>query len=759
MFASGIVASGLALIATAAERLRPAGRARGRAVRATRRVRRELARTERVETDRERSLGRAAKSWESVAARKRLERVPVTELRNFGAENVRWSVVEESGYGTVADLVHVTRAQLEALDGVGPKSAARLVEARDRIVAANAEEPASPPALDAREPEATRVVRAAGELLAVRDAVRPTLPALRALRDETGADLREVRKKASIFRGWLGGKREQLREEAIRDAARLTGRVAAAEDEGGALANARAARAAAGQAVALAQSDDELHRLHATRVTDFIVVIERALAGGKDRGRDALRGGLPLEVARRVEAFELNTDGLAVTLRGYQEFGAKYLLVQRRTLLGDEMGLGKTVEALAVLSHVAHEEGGKHYVVVAPASVLSNWARETTRHTRLPVVVLHGAERDARLAAWAADGGVAVTSFGTLRRLALIDGALSNMRIDVLIVDEAHYAKNPEAARTRSIMEMAARSDRVCYMSGTPLENRIDEFCSLIGQLQPELANKLASDVPADDGLVVGRRAFLTAVAPVYLRRNQRDVLRELPARIDKEEWIDLAPHELDAYRDAVAERKIMTMRRAATLGVARRGERSSKLARLAELLDEYREDGRKVLVFSFFLDVLGAVEEAFDCVGAITGAVPPADRQALVDAFGAVDGHAILLGQIDAAGTGLNLQAASAVVLLEPQWKPSTEEQAIARAHRMGQTRSVIVHRFFASDTVDERMKEVLGEKQELFDAFARESAVRDASSDATETSLTKRVVDAEVARLGLERSDAPTP
>ena len=263
---------------------------------------------------------------------------------------------------------------------------------------------------------------------------------------------------------------------------------------------------------------------------------------------------------------------------------------------------------------------------------------------------------------------------------------------------------------------------------------------------------QLAGSMSATGDLVLGRQKFQEAVAPVYLRRNQEDVLSELPERIDKEEWVQLHSEEHAAYREAVLARDIMGMRRAATIGGG--PQRSAKLDRLAELLDEYRESARKVLVFSFFLDVLAAIEDRFagTIVGKITGGVPPEERLELCDALEAHDGHALLLAQIQAGGVGLNLQSASVVVLLEPQWKPSTEEQAIARAHRMGQTRTVEVHRLLASDSVDERMKEVLAEKQELFDTFARGSVIKDASTEATAASLTKQVIDAEVSRLGAE-------
>ena len=131
------------------------------------------------------------------------------------------------------------------------------------------------------------------------------------------------------------------------------------------------------------------------------------------------------------------------------------------------------------------------------------------------------------------------------------------------------------------------------------------------------------------------------------------------------------------------------------------------------------------------------------------SGRVSARNKQALCDEFQSVDGHALLLLQIQAGGQGLNLQKASAVVLMEPQGKPTVEDQAIARAHRMGQTNRVIVHRLLARDTCDQTLLELLAEKSELFDAYARQSLVKEASAQATETSLAKAVIDAEHRRL----------
>jgi superfamily II DNA or RNA helicase len=197
---------------------------------------------------------------------------------------------------------------------------------------------------------------------------------------------------------------------------------------------------------------------------------------------------------------------------------------------------------------------------------------------------------------------------------------------------------------------------------------------------------------------------------------------------------VPLDGHAMTAYRAAVAEGNFMKMRRAAFDTGGGKIEESRKLDRLVDLIDEATGDGRKVVVFSFFRSVLDAVMTALGdkAVGPITGDVPPPDRQELVDEFTRRPGPAVLVSQIQAGGVGLNIQAASVVILCEPQWNPAIEEQAIARAHRMGQVRRVDVHRLLAEDSVDQQMLEITGAKRAEFDTYARRSDLAAATPDA---------------------------
>ncbi|MBO0838335.1 MAG: DEAD/DEAH box helicase, partial [Actinobacteria bacterium] len=314
----------------------------------------------------------------------------------------------------------------------------------------------------------------------------------------------------------------------------------------------------------------------------------------------------------------------------------------------------------------------------------------------------------------------------------------------------------PSALRTQAVSEWAARSSRVLFLTGTPMENKVREFRVLVGHLRPEVAEKLR----LADGMMDGTK-FRRAVAPVYLRRNQEDVLSELPPRLETQEWVALEGQTLQAYEQAVQAGNFMAMRRAAfDPGTV---EASQKLRRLVEIVSEAADGGRKVVVFSYFRDVLDTVAKVLGSsrdglpgvhvVGPLTGDTPPTVRQQMVDEFTPAKGPAVLVCQIQAGGIGLNIQAASVVIIAEPQLTPSIEEQAIARAHRMGQVRRVDVHRLLCEDSVDQRVLELLAEKREAFDEYARRSDMASATPDAvdtgSETELRHRIVAAEQERL----------
>lgn len=471
-------------------------------------------------------------------------------------------------------------------------------------------------------------------------------------------------------------------------------------------------------------------------------VLEKVMPGVL--GNDDFEYGLPSELADEIQKEELYQNGLKVELRRYQELGVKYILHQEKVLLGDEMGLGKTVQAIATMVSL-RSTGSTHFAVVCPASVITNWCREISKHSDLKVIKVHKEHREDAIKEWIENGGVAVTTYETTGYFEFQD----NFKYDLLIVDEAHYIKNKTAKRSVNVRQMSEHANRLLFMTGTAIENKVDEMINLIEILQPEIAAELKGVEALSSAPL-----FKEKVSPVYYRRKKKDVLTELPDLIEKQEWCSLTPVEELMYEDAVLERNYAKSRRVSWH--VNDLKNSSKATRLKEIVEAAAADDRRVIVFSFFLDTITKIKELFgdQCMPPITGSVSPQRRQQIIDEFDKSPAGTILVSQIQAGGTGLNVQSASIVVLCEPQFKPSIENQAIARAYRMGQTRNVFVHRLLCEDTVDERITDMLYNKQEIFDAFADDSIAAEENSEVDDKTF-GNIIDMEIERIKTKRAE----
>ncbi|WP_243776504.1 DEAD/DEAH box helicase [Actinomadura nitritigenes] len=665
------------------------------------------------------------------AARGQLAEIPVARLKDVTDGRLRLTPLEQAGLTTVLDVLDATQYRLQLVPGVGPQTAAQIQAAARSL--AEAAERAAGIRIDAgrRDPATTALVVALHRLVNAGPDLRRARKEADGLAERLSPLAHDARPAASWWRRVVA--LPARRERARRALAELADAVEHAREAHLLISQASVDLLRPGASADEAWIDYEL------RGSDYQTLLAELAAVGPERA--AAEGFLPDDLAARVKAQPLDETHRRVSLRGYQSFGARFALVQRRVLLGDEMGLGKTVQAIAAIAHL-RAEGATHFLVACPASVVINWVREIEDRSRLAARPVHGPGRAAALAEWAGTGGIAVTTLDTLHALDVPD----EVPVAMFVVDEAHYAKNPETRRAKAVAAWCARVERVLFLTGTPMENRVEEFRSLVGHLRPDLVPAIR---PSD--AAVGPRAFRRAVAPAYLRRNQRDVLVELPEVQEIEEWEEFSAADEAAYRRAVADGNFMAMRRAAYADP----KRSAKLARLVELVDEADRSGLKVVVFSYFRDVLAAVELMVGPAarGPISGSMSAARRQQLVDDFTAEPGHAVLLAQIQAGGVGLNLQAASVVIICEPQVKPTMEEQAIARAHRMGQARTVQVHRLLTPRGVDERMLGILRGKARLFDEYARRSDLAERTPDAVDVSeqaLARQIVQEEQERLG---------
>ncbi|MDO4259154.1 MAG: SNF2-related protein [Actinomycetaceae bacterium] len=460
----------------------------------------------------------------------------------------------------------------------------------------------------------------------------------------------------------------------------------------------------------------------------------------------AATAGLDQSIIEAIRSLELDDSLLSgLFLRGYQNFGAKFIVVQEKVILGDEMGLGKTVQALAAAAHVAATTPNARILIVVPASLIVNWRRESEKFTALPTHIAHGPLKQHETKVWAKNGGILIATYEGTRSLHIPSPTM-------VIVDEAHMVKNPAAQRSQSVAKLIDQAQFAVLMTGTPMENRVNEFGQLVRYIQPTLTQSLSNGRDIKSSVLPSE--FREAIAPVYLRRNQDDVLDELPEKVENLDWVSLSRADMAHYAQAIQSGNWMGARQAAMLAES---PHSAKIERIREIIEDAKEDKKNVLIFSYFRNVLDRLHSEFvaDSVGIINGDVPPAKRQELVDSLG-TKGH-ILLSQIGAGGVGLNIQSAQVVILAEVQVKPSLEDQAIARAHRMGQTDIVHVHRIIGDDTIDERLLEMNAVKRDLFDQYARESdtaKVHDAI-DVSEAQLAKQIITEERKRLGIDMSE----
>ena len=468
----------------------------------------------------------------------------------------------------------------------------------------------------------------------------------------------------------------------------------------------------------------------------YYAIIERMTGAGAKR--ELVYSSVPAQLAEEIDAFPLNLDRFKGNLRAYQEFGTRYILTMKRVLLGDEMGLGKTIQAIAAMTHLYGENRQSRFLVVCPASVMINWCREIQKFSDIPVNLLHGPLLEDALLSFTELGGAAVTNYESMGKIV---GTIDNhLTLSMLVIDEAHYIKNPEAKRTQYIHALDDESERILLMTGTPLENKVREMCELIGFVRPDMVENVRT--------YAGMRqlpAFREMLAPVYLRRQRDMVLDELPPLTVEEEWCEMTAEDAAAYGVEVMCGNFMGMRRVSYLQEDLRT--SSKAQRLFELCDQAMEGRQKVIVYSYFRETIRKVCDFLGpvVIGSITGSTPPEERQDLIDRFSQTPEGAVLVCQIQAGGTGLNIQAAGIVIFCEPQIKPSLTWQAISRVYRMGQVQNVLVYHLLCENTVDEAMQEILAVKEEEFDMFAHDSAIAEAADGLADKEWIRKLVEKE--------------
>ncbi len=484
-------------------------------------------------------------------------------------------------------------------------------------------------------------------------------------------------------------------------------------------------------------------------------------------------------VRRRLRGFEgvQPADppaGFLGTLRSYQKDGLGWLYFLREFgfggCLADDMGLGKTIQVLALLE-ARRAEGAltrRPALVVAPRSLVFNWAREAARFTPRLRLLDHTGQTRARAPADLTASDVVLTTYGTLRRdIAL----LREVVFDTVVLDEAQAIKNAGTQAAKAVRLL--RGDQRLALSGTPIENHLGELWSLFEFLNPGMlgassAFQFGSRAAKDpDG--PARALLARALRPFVLRRTKAQVASDLPERTEQTLRCELVGTQRRLYDELRDHYRASLLSRVAVHGLAkstihvleallrlrqaachpalidrgRRSEESAKFEVLFAQLDEVLEEGHKAIVFSQFTSLLALVRERLDRRGIryayLDGSTGARARESAVDRFQQEPGCPLFLASLKAGGFGLNLTAAEYVYLLDPWWNPAVEMQAIDRAHRIGQTRPVFAYRIVAAGTIEEKILEMQASKRELADSIlaADASLMRDLTREDLEMLL----------------------
>ena len=666
-----------------------------------------------------------------------LAKLPIDRLKDATEDTVRVETLRKYGFQNVASIYNSSAIQLERIPGITLSAAQSLKALADQMYQAVAQSISYGIDIDDLTRADTELIENLQGLDYLRATTKNSTSKMALIAQTIRNSLTQTAPLNSRFRWFFTGSEKKERAlSALQEITNLVG-------EPTTIALVQAARMGFD---ALEKRSPQPVEEFKKRSSDYYAILEEVT---NVRANTAANRHFNQELLDKIAAQELDTSTIKATLRQYQSFGGKFALTQGRVIIGDEMGLGKTLQAISAIAH-RNIAGATRFLVVCPASVVTNWIREVDSRSELPIVKIHGDDHKNALQQWISVSGIGITTYDTLKSFELSEQEISALNVDTVIVDEAHYIKNISTGRTRTIQKWLDRAPNVIFLTGTPLENRVDEFIALASLLDSKMGNELNRVA-----LSAGPESFRKTVAPIYLRRNTEEVLKELPELIEVIEYCTWEGVNKQTYIDAVAAGNFMAMRRAAFS--AQPNMQPSKLERLIELVDESIDSGQKVIVFSYFRSVIEQVMQALGekAMGPITGSVSSTQRQNIVDQFQNSSIPLALVGQIQAAGTGLNIQAASVVILCEPQIKPSLEVQAIARAHRMGQVRKVQVHRLILPESVDEQMLAMLGRKQKEFDQYARDSELANTATDAkgtSEESIAKVIVMDERKRLGIQ-------
>jgi SNF2 family DNA or RNA helicase len=412
----------------------------------------------------------------------------------------------------------------------------------------------------------------------------------------------------------------------------------------------------------------------------------------------------------------------------YQMEGIAFLMPRHAALLADEMGLGKTMQTILSLRLLFHAGLIERALLVCPKPLVHNWCRELRVWAEdVPFEVI-GGDTDARRANWLVSNcPLKIVNYELLTRDApyLAEEAA---RFDVVVLDEAQRIKNRESKTAQVVRSI--RRQRSWALTGTPIENKPEDLVNLFAFVDAE---RIPADTPAK------RLPQLTG--DCILRRTKEDVLTDLPPKTVHDSYIELTPAQREAYEMAEKEGIVHLNALGETISVQHvfelvmrlkqicnfdpRTGQSAKLEQLQADLAEVADSGRKAIVFSQWVEPLEFLAQALAAIGPLQfhGKVPTGARQAVLERFKDDPTKHVILMSYGTGSVGLNLQFTNYVFLFDRWWNPAIEDQAINRAHRIGQREPVFVTRFISQQTIEERIAEVLERKRQLFNELIEQN------------------------------------
>ncbi len=448
-----------------------------------------------------------------------------------------------------------------------------------------------------------------------------------------------------------------------------------------------------------------------------------------------------IEIAKNDES-NFNVHGLKANLFDYQKSGCNWLAFMYKNhcgcILGDEMGLGKTLQVIGLIGFMKEQSSKIHALVVAPISLLENWKREINKfYPMLNVLVHHGANRTGYYKDFL-DYDVVVTSYSNCQN----DLSILNMITwDLVALDEAQNIKNPYSNRAK-LVKMINRKMSVA-ITGTPFENHLTDIWSLTDFVIPNYLGKLNGFKNEYEDSNESASEIETYLSPIMIRRRVADVAKDLPERIDIPQALSMTAEEAQYYdgqRKKYASEELKSTRIDKIQGlrmfcthpsVYKKSyvsvdddpiKYSTKYERTCEILDEIFQKNEKAIIFTSFNEMNRIfnrdIPQRFNVkTFSITGETNTNDRQKIVDEFSDLKGPALLVLNPKAAGTGLNITAANHVIHYNLEWNPAVEDQASARAHRRGQTKTVFVYRLYYINTIEEVINDRISRKREISD------------------------------------------